>query len=52
MVKPKEMGVPTPEQYVSRTSKAADTQDLNTGLVYDLIILKRVLATSIFADLL
>ena len=39
-------GTIAPEQYRIRKAKAADTQDLNTRLLYDLTRLKRVSATS------
>ena len=40
-----------PEQYGSRASKSADIQALSTRLFYDKIRLKRLPATSVFADL-
>ena len=40
-----------PEQYGSRKEKSADIQAPNTRLFYDLIRQKRILVTSIFADL-
>lgn len=40
-----------PEQYGSRSFKAADIQALNTRLFYDLVRLKRIPATSTFVDL-
>ena len=41
-----------PEKYGIRKAKSVDTQSLNTRLFYDLIRQKRILETSILADLL
>ena len=41
-----------PEQCGIRASKVADIQALNTSLFYDLIRLKRIPSTSIFAYLI
>ena len=47
-----DLGALAPDQCVIRIAKAANTQALNTRLFYELIRLKRVSATSKFADLI
>ena len=51
MIITEELGDLSPEQYVSRKWKAADTHPPNTRLFYNILRLKRVLATITFADL-
>ena len=40
-----------PEQYDSQVAREADIQALNNRIFYDLIWLKRLPTTSVFADL-
>ena len=47
----KDLDVLAPEQYGSRKAKAIDIQALNTRLFYDITSLKKIPATSSFADL-
>ena len=51
MRKSEELDTLDPEQYGSRKEKAMYIQALNTRLFYDLIITKRVPATSTFSDI-